>query len=524
MVSNPPYFNRANVHLLWLTLLSLVLSFGWFLLDGNIGIDLADEGYLWYGLRAVKAGMLPTRDFQAYDPGRYFWVTAWSTLFGEGLIGMRAACVLFSCMGVTCGLLAARRISTDWRFLVAMALCLVLWMFPRYKSFEQSIALMGVYMAVRLIERPCSRQFFLSGIFIGLMAFMGRNHGVYMVLAFGLILLILSRGEWSALPKRVLLSGAGIVVGYLPQLLMFLLAPGYFRAFFEMLARELSLGTNLGCPVPWPWLIGPENQGLMFICNAVQRCFYVALPLFIAATLFPLLSFGPAKAARHPLLIAAAAVTIPYAHFTFSRPDCVHLAHAVPALILGIAALFHWLSPVFLRAVAFGLLAATVAGLALETGLGQKTVFPEGTFVEMKVQLERLHVPERNAAPLLLARALASRLAKPGDPIAFLAHLPGLYPATNRLSPLKALYLIWPASLSEDEALIAAFKEKQIKWVLLQDEMIDGRDDLYFHNTHPQTFAYIKQVFEPVVLDISCRNVTIYRLRQASAIPEVPSP
>jgi hypothetical protein len=512
MPSTPRSFLRANAHLLWLAILSLFLGFGWLLLDGNAGIDLADEGYLWYGIRALKAGMLPIRDFQAYDPGRYLWITAWSGLFGEGFIGMRASCVLFSCIGVTCGLLAARRVSTEWRFLLPVAFCLVLWMSPRYKSFEQSIALMGVYAAVRLIERPIPRQFFLSGIFIGLMAFMGRNHGVYMVTAFSVVLLVLSPGEWKSLPKRVVVSGSGIVAGYLPQLLLFLLAPGYFEAFFEMLARELSLGTNLGRPVPWPWLIAPEYQGLMFFCNVIQRCFYVALPLFLIAALFALFSFGPSKAARHPLLIAAAAVTIPYAHFTFSRPDCVHLAHAVPTLVLGIVALFHWLTPVLVRATAFGLFAATLAGLTLETGLGQKLLFPQGTFVEMEVQGSRLLVPERNAAPLTVA-SVVDRLANADDSVAFLAHLPGLYPATNRLSPLKELYLIWPASPSEDEALIMAFKQKQIKWVLLQDEMIDGRDDLFFHNTHPRTFAYIKAAFEPVALEVFCKNASLYRLR-----------
>jgi hypothetical protein len=105
--------HRCVLGLLFLT---VVLSFGWFLIDGNVGINLADEGYLWYGLRALRAGLIPIRDFHAYDPGRYFWVAGWSMFLGQGLVSMRAACVAFQCIGMTCGLLAAYRICQNWKF------------------------------------------------------------------------------------------------------------------------------------------------------------------------------------------------------------------------------------------------------------------------------------------------------------------------------------------------------------------------------------------------------------------------
>ncbi|MES2570029.1 MAG: hypothetical protein V4710_08230, partial [Verrucomicrobiota bacterium] len=319
MPSSLRCFYRANAHVLWLMLLVGVISFGWFLIDGNVGINLADEGYLWYGIAALKAGMIPIRDFQSYDPGRYVWITAGSILFGDGLVGMRASCVLFTCIGVTCGALAARRLSHDWGFLFLIVLPLILWMAPRYKSFEQSIALIGVYAAIRLIEQPITRQFFFSGIFIGLMAFMGRNHGVYMVVAFSLVLLFLSAGNWKVLPRRILVSCAGILVGYLPQLLMWAFVPGYLNAYIAMLGRELTLGTNLAKVVPWPWLALSQAHDIAGFCNVIQCCFYVLLPMFLFIGLCVILFLRPMQAIRHPLLVAAMAVSLPYAHFTFSR-------------------------------------------------------------------------------------------------------------------------------------------------------------------------------------------------------------
>src|SRR5678809_1221711 len=97
-----PYLKRHLMRhrcVLGLLFLTVVLSFGWFLIDGNVGINLADEGYLWYGLRALRAGLIPIRDFHAYDPGRYFWVAGWSMFLGQGLVSMRAACVAFQCIG-----------------------------------------------------------------------------------------------------------------------------------------------------------------------------------------------------------------------------------------------------------------------------------------------------------------------------------------------------------------------------------------------------------------------------------------
>ena len=43
-------------HVLLLALLAIITSVGWFLMDGDVGINLADEGYLWYGTEAMRPG------------------------------------------------------------------------------------------------------------------------------------------------------------------------------------------------------------------------------------------------------------------------------------------------------------------------------------------------------------------------------------------------------------------------------------------------------------------------------------
>jgi len=76
---------------------------------GDTGLNLADEGFLWYGATWTAAGEVPLRDFQSYEPGRYYWIALWSPLLGDGLLGMRRAIALFEVVGLLAGLLVAAR-------------------------------------------------------------------------------------------------------------------------------------------------------------------------------------------------------------------------------------------------------------------------------------------------------------------------------------------------------------------------------------------------------------------------------
>jgi hypothetical protein len=486
-----------------LVVLAVVLSIGWWWLDGSVGINLADEGYLWYGVEAVGRGEVPMRDFQAYDPGRYLWGALWARVLGHDLVALRLACVLFQCLGVAAGLLVARRLSSHWLFLGAVALTLCAWMHPRYKCFEQSIALMAVFVVVRFFDRPTPHRHFCLGIFVGLMAVMGRNHGVYLAIASLLAIALAAQGRgfrgWFAGSLAWL---GGVVVGYLPQLLMLKVVPGYWPEFQRLLAAIVARGTNLPAVVPWPWRVDPALPNWRWASALFEGCFFLALPAFLALALVRVFRLRIEHLAEQRVLAAATCVTLPYAHFAFSRPDTVHLGHAAPTLVLGLLALcFAIGKPRLWPVVTPVLLAASVLANFFQTGLAQRIFPPPAGKVDMEIRGRRMEVGADEARLLGCAATLVSEVSAAGESVLFLPNLPGLYPATARPSPIRQLYFIFPTAPADEAGIVREVDESGAQWVMLRDYALDGRDDLRFRHANPLLFAHFTRYFAPYQME-----------------------
>ena len=508
---------RANAHLFWLALLALALSVGWYFLDGDLGVNFADEGYLWYGAEAILHGKLPMRDFQGYDPGRYWWAAAWSLILGKGIMPLRLSCSLFASLGIFAGLLAARRLCRNLAFLLGVGLLLAAWMHPRYKCFEQSIALMLVYAGVLLLEKPSLRRHFCVGVFGGLIACVGRNHGAYSILAIGLLVIWSAWGQPSAVwLRRVGLWIAGMLAGYLPQWLMFLFVPNYFRQFVAVLEIIHRQGTNLSIPVRWPWLIPAGASPLGRLFATAEGCFFLAFPIFFFIAAVRIWQLRRTQTAGTWFLLATACVTLPYSHYAFSRPDIVHLAHAGPVLALGLVALAFTLPGKRARAGWLTLpvlVAASLCANFVQYGFALEAFAKPNSLFAVRIAGRRVVADTYRATVLLNARQLANEMAKPDEPILFLPNLPMLYPFTGRLSPTWQIYFIFPATLEEDRAIVQEIDRGGVQWVMMQDYPLDDHDELRFRNTNPQVFEYLRQNFQPVPMKTLPRDMILLHRR-----------
>jgi hypothetical protein len=112
----------------------------------------------------------------------------------------------------------------------------------------------AVWVGVCLLEAPSHRRLFGAGAFAGLAAWFGRNHALYCVMAFALLIALLVRA------RRLQPAGQGIrvfvlgcAVGSAPLWIMLLVVPGFAAAFWESIVFHLAQGLNIPLPYPWPW-------------------------------------------------------------------------------------------------------------------------------------------------------------------------------------------------------------------------------------------------------------------------------
>src|ERR1043166_5461507 len=328
-----PHLTTRNLLILSAVIVVLV-----FLLDGNVGLNIPDEGFLWYGTIRTALGEIPVRDFQSYEPGRYYWGALWFKLLrNDGIMALRISQSVFQFFGLSLALLLLRRLMNSWIALIAAAIILARWMFPIWKIYEPVILIAAIYFAVLIIEDPSRVRHLVAGVFIGVAAFFGRNHGLYCVVAFVLLIAFV----FFSIDRRALLArlGAlslGIIIGYLPMWLMMAFVSGFFNRVIEDLAFNLHQGTTLPLAVPWPWRQSYRAVGIREVMNRLA-----VSSLFLAFPAFYLLAFVRLfwkQTVAHPVLIASAFVGVVYLHYTFGRPQLYYLAWTIPPVILGLLA------------------------------------------------------------------------------------------------------------------------------------------------------------------------------------------
>ncbi|MBD1837179.1 hypothetical protein [Coleofasciculus sp. FACHB-501] len=487
-------------------LLSLALVTASFILQGNIGINVADEGFLWYGTIHTALGEVPIRDFQSYDPGRYYWGAAWFRIFGnDGILSLRISTAIFQSVGLTFGLLSLRRVTQSWSILTIEGLLLLLWMYPRHKLFEPSIAMAAVYFGILLLERPSLLRHFIAGAFVGLSAFLGRNHGLYTFLSFLLLIfLIWAKLDRNNLIKRLSLWVAGLFVGYSPMFFMLVLVPGFFNSFVDSIKFLFRFGkTNYPLPVPWVWHPNYSEMNLIESANAFFiGLFFLILPLFNILILIQLfLSKRDALRLKHPL-IASTLVSLTYMHHAFSRADLPHLAQSIHPLLIGLISLPSAFQFKFRKSLNIVLLSATLFATVFSVGIASpyylKATTPPEQYVKSSITNDALWMDIGSASIIDIFRQINNQFIKQNEGLLIAPPWPGFYPILQRKSPLWDIYLVFPETEDRQKAMIAELRHKNVNWIILGDVASDGRDELRFKNTHPLLWNHFQEDFKVI--------------------------
>lgn len=511
-----------------ITLLSLVLVAFSLWLQGDIGLNLADEGFLWYGAIQTALGKVPIRDFQSYDPGRYYWTAAWLMLFGKGIISLRVSVGIFQFVGLTFGLLALRRVVRSRWMLAVAGFLLLIWMIPRHKVFESSLAMAGVYFAVRLIEDPSLRRHFISGIFVGIAAFFGRNHGLYSFLAFFLLILFIRlKLDKDNFVKRAGLWIAGILLGYSPMLIMMVVVPGFFERFIEIIIFTLNRGyTNIALPIPWPWRCDYSGVNLIQdIRSFSYGLFFLLLPLFYAFMAINMLLSKREHIQHKMLLMASTFVGAVYMHHIFSRADLWHLGQGIHPLLIGLLAIPFAFNighkKVLKVSVLLILLVMTLLTAGIASPYYQKADSPL-SLIKYNIAGDHLWINAETARLIDIVKEINLQKVGQNEGLMIVPHWPGLYPILQRESPIRDIYFLHPQTEKRQEEIIEELKGENVNWVILGDVALDGREELRFRNLYEFVWQHFKNHFEPVATRLP-RNYKLLRRKPNGNTPKQPT-
>ena len=83
-----------------------------------------------------------------------------------------------------------------------------------------------------------------------------------------------------------------------------------------------------------------------------------------------------------------------------------------------------------------------------------------------------------------------------------------------RRSPVKRIYLTRKESQEKQEATLEELKSKNVRWAMIDNGMLDNREDLRFRNSHSHLWEYFQQEFEEIEVEGGLRSYTLLQRRE----------
>ncbi|SHM49171.1 hypothetical protein [Rhodanobacter sp. OK091] len=502
---------------------SVLACVGAFFLEAHLDFNLWDEGFLWYGVQHTLLGEIPIRDFMSYDPGRYYWAAGLMWLLQiNGIVAVRATTAAFSMLGVITGTLLVLRGSSDGRT-ARIGLCafatvmFLLWLVPRWKGYDAAISIILIASLTRLLTRPTVTLFFQHGVVVGVAAILGRNHGLYGIVACLLVIPILlfadPKPQWHRfIPAWI----GGVTAGYSPMLIGFLMDHRFTAMFWDGIRFTLFeyKGTNLPLPVPWPWAIHSAGESVSMTAREwFIGSFFVALPaLCIGGALFVFRQMRHERRIQNPAFVACVATAIPYLNVAFSRADVAHLAQAIFPCIIGlIICPIQGSTRTVHRRVVLPLLAIASLSvtLPLHSGFVVHTQNPDD-WQAIDVRGDSLLVDRFTAAAIGNIKCLAKRYVPPGGSVFAAPVWPGVYTLLGTKSPVWEIYPLMPRNEAFQQQEINRLRRADPALLFIYDIAVDGRNELRYANTHPLVWQFVNTNYRMVPTSRDRTELLVY--------------
>lgn len=494
------------------------------------GINLADEGYYYYAVLALPRGEMPIADFQSYDPYRFYWSALWMAVFGDGLLVLRASRAALVATSVALAVTAATRATRQPLALASLGAALLV---PGLESV--SVFVCGVSLAVVLavVERPSTRRWCLAGVWTGIAAGIGHNHGLYLAIAFSTLWAWLARSVPVGVGRRAAAAMprgrtafafvAGGFAGFAPMLAHWALFPEMFANFWHLdVLRYVTEGAaTVPIPVPWPWI--EPTPGTTVGARAATLALglaFVWLSLVYPVAVAKLRALGPtADSANARLLLAATVLGVPYLHYAFSHADLAHLDHAaLPATIVTFSLLsFAWEAAWRRASTTTGaVLLAVIACANLAHSHRLYAMTGRQAYLPVEIGGSTIMVQDHEARAIEAVRDISSRLVGPSEPLWIAPDRTMMYCATDRRSPVWQLFDLYPREEGFQRRMIDELESSGTDWAILSDAPVAGDPARTLATLLPLVRQYVAERFEQVEFAALEPPYRLYRRRLSS--------
>jgi len=319
---------------------------------------VGDEGILVYGAQLVTEGALPYRDFfDVCGPGSWYWLALFFKLFGNQFVVARGVLMLTGAVITVLIYWMTRRLYKGPFDMLPALFSLIMgiptWPAVNHHWDSNLFALIAVFAFLTWGDKGSSKYLLISGIIAGLTSCFLQQKGLFLVLAF--LIVILVNGYRTREPQKQILCQIGTLLsGYVGIgffiILVFYLAGGLNDLFYATLifpARRYS-GVNL---VPYGFglleFYWPSWQAIFnhFFPPLASKAFGVALSIpfllimalpFLLAILLVSSSLGGGNRLKFydgsslPFWIAGLALWLS----ELQRKDINHLIYGSPLLLI----------------------------------------------------------------------------------------------------------------------------------------------------------------------------------------------
>ncbi|MGH9516381.1 MAG: hypothetical protein ACRD3P_11985 [Terriglobales bacterium] len=476
-----------------------------FLIQWRYGFNWGDEGWLWYISQRVNLGEVPIRDVFSYDPGRYYWSAVIFKILGrDGFFEQLLANYLFGIFGlaITYVSMSAAGVTRAWRVSILVLLAVILG-FPRHKVYEQTLSLVAAAGITFLLTRPEKlKRWFVYGVATGLAAFIGKNSGLYFVIAFFLTFLVLRMSGTTASVVRIFGSlCAGIIIGYSPMLLMAVYFHGFASAFWQSVI--LTRNWSWSVPIPFPWSSHAHAlRGLDLAQWRAASWLCVAVPLTYAFIFWR----GLRHRAQRPeaLALGASIAGIPYLNHAFHQADFPHIAQGVVPFVVavGVFCYFLWIrdrrrwSVALLAALYFLVLACWLPMEPLVQHLRTKAFAPQ-TLARIELGDRKFEVPVQQAEVMQIVQTVFRSCGGTEGGFFEAPFYPGLYAFLRTRAPSWDTDFFWPRNEYRQQQEIGALIQNRTSLLLInKDAMFDGHQWLKIAATNPILAQYLHETYQ----------------------------